>query len=373
VRVLTVNAGSSSVKLALLDRADQVIAAHELHAPQVGLDSRALDDVLVAGLSDADLVAHRIVHGGERFTSAVIVDAGVLRALRELQDLAPLHQQKGLEALEAVSRALPGVPAVACFDTGFHATMPPAATTYALPRAWRERWHLRRYGFHGLSHAWIARRLPELLGAAAGDLRIVSAHLGSGASLCAIARGRSIDTTMGFTPLEGLVMGTRSGSVDPGLLVWLLERGALTTAELAAGLEHESGLRGLSGSAEIRDALAAAGAGDHDATLALEVYTHRLSGAIAQMTASLGGVDVLAFTGGIGQHLGEIRALAARPLAFLGIALDPGRNAACGGEADAAEVSAAGAAVRTFVIAAREDLEMARQARAAFLGADGGS
>ena len=223
-RILVVNAGSSSVKLSLLGAEDETLGERELAAPRSTVDARELRDALDSGLGDADVVGHRIVHGGERFRDAVLIDSEVEAGLRELVDMAPLHQRKSLEALDAVSQALPGVPAVACFDTAFHATLPPAAYTYALPREWRERWAVRRYGFHGLSHAWIARRVPDLLGTASSASRIVSCHLGAGASLCAIADGRSVDTTMGFTPLEGLVMATRSGSVDPGLLLWLMER-----------------------------------------------------------------------------------------------------------------------------------------------------
>ena len=207
-----------------------------------------------------------------------------------------------LAALRAVSDALPGLPAVACFDTAFHATLPEAASTYALPVEWRERWRVRRYGFHGLSHAWIARRVPKMLGLESGGLRIVSCHLGAGASLCAIAGGRSVDTTMGFTPLEGLVMATRSGSVDPGLLLWLLERTDTNEQELAAALEHDSGLLGLAGSADMRDVVAGARGGDQRARLALGVYLHRLRAGIASMTAALDGLDVLVFTGGVGEH-----------------------------------------------------------------------
>jgi acetate kinase len=249
---------------------------------------------------------------------------------------------------------------VACFDTAFHATLPDAAATYALPADWSARWGVRRYGFHGLSHAWIARRAPIVLGAPALGLRIVSCHLGAGASLCAIADGRSVDTTMGFTPLEGLVMATRSGSVDPGLLLWLLQHEGIAEGELARALEHESGLLGLSGTADMREVLARAGAGDAAARLALDVYLHRLRAAIASMTAALGGLDVLAFTGGVGEHNPEIRSDAVAGLAFLGVALDPARNEHPSGDA---EISSAGAAARTVVINAREDLEIAAQVR----------
>ncbi len=358
MRVLVVNAGSSSLKLTLLDAEDRMIAAREIEATRGSVEADALRRALGDGLADADAVGHRIVHGGERFAAPARIDPDVEAALRELGDLAPLHQAKSIAALDAVSAELPGLPAVACFDTAFHASLPAAAATYALPAAWRERWPLRRYGFHGLSHAWIARRVPELLGRSAAGLRLVSCHLGAGASLCAIADGRSVDTTMGFTPLEGLVMATRSGSVDPGLLLWLLERGSLSVEALAEGLEHEAGLRGLAGTADMRAVLAAAGRGDAGATLALDVYVHRLRAGIAAMAAALGGLDALAFTGGVGERSAEVRERTVSRLGFLGVGIGP-RDA---GEGDR-DVSAAGASARVLVVRAREDLEIARQVR----------
>jgi len=361
VRVLVVNAGSSSVKLSLLGPGDETLASQELEALQAQVDPAELGAALGAGgLGDADAVGHRIVHGGAQFREPVRVDASVEAALRGLVDLAPLHQPKSLAALDAVSAALPGLPAVACFDTAFHSTLPAAAFTYALPAAWTSRWAVRRYGFHGLSHAWVAQRAPLVLGQSAPEVRIVSCHLGAGASLCAIAGGRSVDTTMGFTPLEGLVMATRSGSVDPGLLLWLLEREALTTAELGEALEHQSGLLGLSGTPDMREVLDRAGSGDSGAGLALEVYLHRLRACIAAMTASLGGLDVLVFTGGVGERSAEIRGRAADGLRWLGVAVDAARNA---GVSEDAEISAPGAAVRTVVVHAREDVEIARETR----------
>jgi acetate kinase len=361
VRVLVVNAGSSSLKLSLLDKDDRTLASHELEAPGDRVDPAELRAALDGGLGDAEVVAHRIVHGGERFREAVLIDAGVEAALRALAYLAPLHQAKSLAALDAVSAALPALPAVACFDTAFHATLPAAAATYALPAAWRERFAIRRYGFHGLSHAWVARRAPALLGRdGAAGLRLVSCHLGAGASLCAIADGRSIDTTMGFTPLEGLVMATRSGSVDPGLLLWLLQHGGLSEDELANALEHESGLLGLAGTADMREVLARGDAGDAGAQLALDVYVHRLAAAVAAMVASLGAIDALIFTGGVGARSARVRELTVGRLGFLGLALDPERNRDPHGDVD---VSAGGVHARTLVIVAREDLEIARQAR----------
>jgi len=355
MQILTVNAGSSTLKLALVGGDDELLAEHELDSPWADLDKRGLAGALGA-LDGVDAVGHRIVHGGDRFTEAVRVDQDVEAALIAIGELAPLHQPKSLAALDAVSRALPGVPAVACFDTAFHGTMPPAATTYALPRRLRERFHLRRYGFHGLSHAYASRRAREML-APRSAARIVTCHLGAGASLAAIREGVSVDTTMGFTPLEGLVMATRCGSVDPGMLLWLLERGSLEAPELADALEHDSGLLGLAGTGDMRELL---GRRDEEARLALEVYLHRLRAGIAGMTAALGGIDALVFTGGVGENSATIRARSAEGLGYLGVHLDPERAQDGGGDA---EVGAPGAPVAVLVVAAREDLEIARQTR----------
>jgi acetate kinase len=360
VRVLVVNAGSSSVKLSLIGEDDATLAERELAAPRSTVDPADLRSALEGGLRNADVVGHRIVHGGTRFREAVPIDAEVEAELRGLVALAPLHQPKSLEALDAVSRALPEMPAVACFDTAFHATLPPEASTYALPQLWRDRWAVRRYGFHGLSHAWIARHVPQLLSRDPLELRVVSCHLGAGASLCAIGCGKSCDTTMGFTPLEGLVMATRSGTVDPGLLLWLLEHTEMEEHELARMLEQESGLLGLAGSADMREVLARAGGHDEAARLAVDVYVHRLGAGIAAMAAALGGLDALAFTGGVGENSAEIRARAVQRASFLGAAIDDRLNATARLDC---EISAPGAAVRVLAIRAREDLEIAAQTR----------
>jgi acetate kinase len=362
MRVLVVNAGSSSLKLRLLDAGDELVAEADIDAPRAQVDAAAVGD-WIAGAGTIDAVGHRIVHGGERFRAAVRVDDGVVGELRALTDLAPLHQPKSLAALDAVLHALPDTPAVACFDTAFHATLADEATTYAVPRAWRERWGVRRYGFHGLSHAYAARRAVEL---APGIARIVTCHLGAGSSLCAVRDGRSVDTTMGFTPLEGLVMATRSGSVDPGLLLWLLEREDVSVAEAAAALEHESGLLALAGTADMREVLDREAAHDPEARLALRVYVHRLRAGIAAMTAALGGVDAVVFTGGVGERSAGVREAAAEGLGFLGLVLDRPANAAADGDAD---VSSWGSGVRMLVVRAREDLEIARQVRAVLAAA----
>jgi acetate kinase len=359
--VLVVNAGSSSLKLRLLGPGDELLASGDAPASGGAVDAgelRAALDRLGAGRADA--VGHRIVHGGAELTEPVRIDAEVERRLRALTDLAPLHQPKSLDALDAVSAALPQVPRVACFDTAFHAHLPAAAATYALPAAWRERWAIRRYGFHGLSHAYAARRAAELVGRPPEALRMVTCHLGAGASLAAVRGGVSVDTTMGFTPLEGVVMATRSGSVDPGLVLWLQQHAGLPAGEVADALEHRSGVVGLAGSPDMAEVLKAAATGEQAARLAVDVYVHRLVGAVAAMAAAAGGLDVLVFTGGVGEHAPEVRRLAAERLAFLGVAVDPDANR--DGRADR-ELGAAGAAVRTLVVQAREDLEIARGVR----------
>jgi acetate kinase len=309
MRVLVVNAGSSSLKLRVLGDAGEVTAAADLPAPR-GTSDAASIKAAIESFGQVDAAGHRIVHGGTLYTSPVLVDAQVRRRLEGLTDLAPLHQPKSLAALDAVQSAYPDLPAVACFDTAFHATLPAAAATFALPAEWRTRWALRRYGFHGLSHAYASRRAAELLGRDPGEgggLRVVTCHLGAGASLAAVHGGRSVDTTMGFTPLDGLVMATRSGSVDPGLVLWLEEHAGMPPAELAATLEYRSGLQGLAGTSDMREILSRAASGDSRAELAREVYLHRLCGSAAAMAAAMNGLDVLVFTGGVGENSAEIR------------------------------------------------------------------
>jgi acetate kinase len=363
MHILVVNAGSSSLKLRLLDDDDTLLASEDLGAVDDLADGElaaALDRVRQPASGTIQAVGHRIVHGGTRFSRAARIDADIVAALRELTDLAPLHQPKSLAALDAVTRELPDLPAVACFDTAFHATLSDAASTFAVPQEWRTKYGVRRYGFHGLSHAYCARRTAELAGHAADELRVVSCHLGAGASLAAIVGGRSVDTTMGFTPLDGLVMATRSGSIDPGLVLWLEEHEQLPPPAIADALEHRSGLLALAGTADMREVEARSASGDPSAQLALDVFVHRLVTGIGAMAAAAGGLDVLAFTGGIGEHSPGVRRLAAGRLTHLGVQLDRELNDAAETDAD---VSAAGAVARTLVITAREDLQIAREVR----------
>lgn len=352
MRVLVVNAGSSSLKLSVLDGSLSVLAGDELELPDERIEPDAVA-AAVARLPDADAVGHRVVHGGAWFSGPVLVDAEVEARIGSLRTLAPLHQDRALAGIAAVRSVRPSLPVVACFDTAFHADLPAAAATYALPADWVERYGLRRYGFHGLSHAHVSRRVSELVGRP--RLRIVSCHLGAGSSLAAIQSGRSVDTTMGFTPLEGVVMATRSGSVDPGLLLWLMREGDLSPGELEAGLEHRSGLLGLSGTGDMRVLL---GREDNRARAALGVYVHRLRSAIAEMVAAMDGIEALAFTGGVGEGAASVRSAASAGLGFVGVRLDEGVNAAAVPDV---EISAPESRVRVFVIEAGEDVEIARQ------------
>lgn len=359
MRVLVVNAGSSSLKLRVVDDDDTVEHSADLPGGPDGLDTSALAEVL-GEWGPVDVVGHRIVHGGTVFAGAVQISPIVREQLLQLTDLAPLHQPKSLAALDAVTELMSDVPAVACFDTAFHTSIPAAAATYAVPREWRLRYGVRRYGFHGLSHDYCARRSAKLIGRPLAGLRIVTAHLGAGASLAAVLDGCSVDTTMGFTPLEGLVMATRSGTVDPGLVLWLEEHEHLTPHEVATALEQRSGLLALAGTGDMREVEAAVERGDPDAVLALDVYTHRLVGAIASMAAAMGGIDVLAFTGGVGERSATVRRRACEKLGFLGVGID----ASQGVDGQDRDISGGAAGVRTLVVTAREDLQIAREVRA---------
>jgi acetate kinase len=295
-RVLTVNAGSTSLKIDLVERGRSVARFTALDAALESADT-------------IDTVAHRVVHGGDR-TSAVVVDDAVAEELTALVDLAPLHQPPALDALAQTRAALPRAVHVACFDTAFHTTIPPAAATYALPARFRR--SVRVHGFHGLAHEWASRCVSELVPDAR---RVVVAHLGGGQSLCAVLDGRSVATTMGSTPLDGLVMATRPGRLDPGAVLWLADH---TDEDLEQVLFHESGLLGLCGNDDFRTVLERAGRGDPDAELARDVWRFRFVTELGGMIAALGGVDVIAFSGGIGEHASWVHTMVAESLAWLG-------------------------------------------------------
>jgi acetate kinase len=327
LRVLVVNAGSTSLKLHVVE----------------GDESRAVDSLE----QDVDAVAHRVVHGGPRFREPVLIDDDVHEQIRAFEPLAPLHNAPALRGIDQAREALPRTPHIAVFDTGFHQTIPPAAATYAIPRAWRE-WGIRRYGFQGLSVQWSAERVRVP--------RLVVCHLGGGCSVTAVRDGRSVDTTMGFTPLEGVPMTSRSGSVDPGALVYLLRERKLDVEALDHALNLESGLAGLGGAEGMRELEASETA---DAELALAVFAHRVAAAIAAMAAACGGLDALVFTAGIGENSARVRADVCARLDFLGVDVDAARN-----ESARPDCNISSGPVGVHVIRAREELVAARAARA---------
>jgi acetate kinase len=343
--VLVVNAGSTSLKLHLVGNG-------QTSTPIAGLDE--------AGAAEIDAVAHRVVHGGEAFQEPAMIDDAVRAAIVALEPLAPLHNAPALRAIDEAMRALPGVPHVAVFDTLFHTSMPAEAREYAVPRAWRKDWGVRRYGFHGLSVAWAAERAATILGRPAAGLRLVVCHLGGGCSVTAVTDGRSRDTTMGFSPLEGVPMATRSGSVDPAIFAYLVREHAMDAGAVERALTAESGLLALGGSADMRDLEAAAGAGSEDARLAIDVFCHRVAGAVGAMAVAAGGLEAVVFTGGIGERSAVVRHRVSARLGVLGVELDAKLNEAAAGDAD---VAAERSAARVLVVESREELVAARAAR----------
>ena len=359
MRVLVLNAGSSSLKVSLVDEDDHVAAESDFEVAEGRFDESQLG-AAIRGMGSVDAVGHRVVHGGPRYPTSVRIDADVIRYLVSITDLAPLHLPAALAGIAAAKEVLPRVPGVACFDTAFHSRMPAAASTYAIPEDWRQRHGIRRYGFHGFSHAYAARRAAEMLQRPLTQLRTVTCHLGAGASLAAVQGGRSVDTTMGFTPLEGLVMATRSGTVDPGMLLYMLRHTGATEPELTEALDRRGGLFALAGTSDMREILDRIQAGDDDAELAFDVYVHRLRGLVAAMAAAMGGLDALVFTGGVGENSAPVRAATVAGLRFLGVEIGPTLNASLGPDND---ISAPAARVPTLVIKAHEDIEVARDVR----------
>jgi acetate kinase len=353
MKVLVVNCGSSSLKWSVVDVAtSETLGSGTVQ--KVADHAAALESVLqVAPLDGVAAVAHRVVHGGERFSAPVLINDAVLAAIRDLAVLAPLHNPANVSGIEVAQHAFPGLPHVAIFDTAFHATLPPRAFTYAVPRAWG----VRRYGFHGTSHAYVSREAARILGRP--DVNVIVLHLGNGASASAVASGRSIDTSMGLTPLEGLVMGTRSGDIDPALVLHVRRTRNLGTDEIDAVLNSRSGLLALAGDNDMREVQRRAAAGDPAAELALDVYCYRIRKYVGAYLAARGGADAIAFTAGVGENDALVRARSLAGLERLGIVVDDARNAA--GEA---VISPDGAAVAVLVIATNEELEMATQAAA---------
>jgi acetate kinase len=371
-RVLVLNCGSSSVKYQLAEvpedgGTDAVRVVDAGVVERVTDHAAAVDDVLDrlfgSGAEPAQgliAVGHRVVHGGERFSAPTIVDDDVLRAVDELAVLAPLHNPISAAAIRAARRLLPGVPQVAVFDTAFHRDLPARAATYAVPAVWREKLGVRRYGFHGTSHAYVARRTAALLGRPVEDVASIVLHLGNGASACAIDGGRSVDTSMGLTPLPGLVMGTRSGDVDPALPEYLSRTADLDPGDVHDRLNHASGLLALAGVADVREVTERAAAGDAAAAAALDLYCYRIRGYVGAYYAALGRLDAIAFTAGVGENSAPVRARSLAGLERLGIAVDPDRNAAAGHEER--RISPDDGDVAVLVVPTAEEQEIARQA-----------
>ncbi len=396
MKLLLVNAGSSSLKCSLVEQDTGCVVAHaladwagktthyEFHRAgaadlqelvpwrgQTQALRRMLHDfqhVRPAALeTEAELVGvgHRVVHGGP-FTQSVRITPEVQARIAELVSLAPLHNPPTLEAMEAAQHELPHLPHVAVFDTAFHATVPEDAYTYALPYNWRKDWGIRRYGFHGLSHAYCAQRAEEMVAQRGGPHapspqwpRLVICHLGHGCSATAVAGGQSVETTMGFTPLEGLMMATRSGSIDPGILLHVLQQRGISAEQLDTALNRESGLLGISGiSADMRDIQAAAASGEPRAALALAMYVRHVRQAVGALAVTLGGVDALVFTAGVGEHAAGVREAICQGLQCLGLVLDRQANTDCRPDADVAATDSPG---RILVIATREDMTMLRE------------
>jgi acetate kinase len=369
VRILVINSGSSSLKYAVFEgEAMNCVASENLGKPPGGNAGTALDSgkaisQIKCNLAGAPIhrIGHRVVHGGAEYTQTTPIDARVKQGIAALAEIAPLHNPPALAAIEAAEAAFPGVPQVAVFDTAFFATLPESAVVYPLPFEWRRDWGIRRYGFHGISHAYCAGRAAEFLGRSIGGLRVIVCHLGNGCSASAVRDGAAIYTTMGFTPLDGLMMGTRPGSLDPGILPYLESRHHLSSKEMESALNHRSGLLGVSGvSSDYREVEQAAASGHARAQLALDMFTRRVRAHIGQLAVTLEGVDVLVFTAGIGENSSSLRAAVCAPLACLGLRIDPEKNRQARPDAD---VSATDSIGRILVLKTREDLMIARETK----------
>ncbi|MGH3913217.1 MAG: acetate/propionate family kinase [Pseudonocardiaceae bacterium] len=367
MRLLTVNAGSSSLRIDVVELPGtgppQPVHSQHLTEPADSATARqALDRALAEHGDGLDAIAHRLVHSGPDLRTATVVDDDVLAAADRAVSLAPQHLPAALGLVRTVRDARPRLTQVLCPDTAFHRDLPPQAGEYALPATWRRRFGLRRYGFHGLSYSWALRRTAQLLAKSPEDIEVVLAHLGGGSSVCAVRAGRSVDTTMGFTPLEGVPMSRRSGSVDPGMLLWLLTEGGLTIEELSRGLQQESGLYGLSDghSDDTRELVVAARAGHRAAETSLAVFCHRVRGAIASMATSLTRLDAVVFTGEIGWDQAEVRTAVCAGLGLLGVPPATGAN-----RDDDGAVSPPGASPLVLVVQPREELSLALASAAA--------
>ena len=318
----------------------------------------------IKSFTEIDAVGHRVVHGGERFSKSVRITDEVKAMIRECYAIAPLHNPVNMMGIEAIDKVLPGVPQVAVFDTAFHQTMPPRAYMYPLPMKYYTDDHVRRYGFHGTSHRYVSRRVCDLLGVRREDQKIICCHIGNGASITAVQGGTSIDTTMGLTPVEGLMMGTRAGDVDPGAIFFLMEKYGYTAKQMSDIINKQSGMLGVTGlSSDMREVMAAVAAGDERAQLALEMYEHRILKTIGAYAAEMNGVDIIAFTGGVGENQTDTREAVCRQLAFIGVTFDPAANERTVRGAEGV-ISGPDSRVKVVVVPTDEELMIARDTEA---------
>ena len=389
MNILVINAGSSSLKYQLLDPASQQVLAKGL-CERIGIDgkftykapgkntidavdvampthSEAIQAVLnalvdpqngvIASMEEIDAVGHRVVHGGEKFAKSVKIDAAVMEAIEECNPLAPLHNPANIIGIKACQKLMPNTPMVAVFDTAFHQTMPPVAYTYALPYQYYQEDKVRRYGFHGTSHKYVTGRAAEILDKPLEELKLISCHLGNGSSITAVDGGKSVDTTMGFTPLAGVPMGTRSGDLDAGILEYLMNKHSLDIKQMLNILNKQSGVQGVSGvSSDFRDLDKAAQEGNAQAALAVDVFAYSVKKFIGAYAAAMGGVDAIVFTAGVGENDAAVRAASVAGLEYMGVKIDPEKNQVRGRETD---ISAPGATVQVLIIPTNEELMIA--------------
>ena len=389
MNILVINAGSSSLKYQLLDPASQQVLAKGL-CERIGIDgkftykapgkntidavdvampthSEAIQAVLnalvdpqngvIASMEEIDAVGHRVVHGGEKFAKSVKIDAAVMEAIEECNPLAPLHNPANIIGIQACQKLMPNTPMVAVFDTAFHQTMPPVAYTYALPYQYYQEDKVRRYGFHGTSHKYVTSRAAEILDKPLEELKLISCHLGNGSSITAVDGGKSVDTTMGFTPLAGVPMGTRSGDLDAGILEYLMNKHNLDIKQMLNILNKQSGVQGVSGvSSDFRDLDKAAQEGNAQAALAVDVFAYSVKKFIGAYAAAMGGVDAIIFTAGVGENDAAVRAASVAGLEYMGVKIDPEKNQVRGRETD---ISAPGATVQVLIIPTNEELMIA--------------
>lgn len=391
MNILVINCGSSSLKFQLINSESEEVLAKGL-CERIGIDGKltyqpeggekttsdktmpthteaiqfvidALTDEktgVVKSLDEINAVGHRVVHGGEKFASSVVIDDEVLKAIEECNDLAPLHNPANLIGINACRELMPGVPMVAVFDTAFHQTMPSKAYMYGLPYEYYEKYKVRRYGFHGTSHSFVSKRVAELVGKAYDETKTIVCHLGNGASICAVENGKSVDTSMGLTPLEGLVMGTRSGDIDPAIMEFLAKKENLDIAGLMNVLNKKSGVYGLSNnlSSDFRDLSEAAADGNEIAELALDVFAYRVAKYVGSYTAAMNGVDNIVFTAGIGENSAIVRTMVCKYLGYLGIEIDEELNGKRGQEII---ISTPESKVKVLVVPTNEELAIARE------------